>query len=116
MRKSINESGADAIELASRRRRGGHDSATRRNALVCALGLASNAALTSHMAWAPGQTTVARRASRTSALTGCHPAPSSARCFLAISDFMASTMRSAVLTCVEIKFRAAHAIDATLSP
>ena len=27
MRKSINESGADAIELASRRRRGGHDSA-----------------------------------------------------------------------------------------
>ena len=52
---------------------------------------------TSHMAWAPGHTTVARRASRTSALTGCHPAPSSARCFLAISDFMASTMRSAVL-------------------
>jgi hypothetical protein len=48
---------------------------TRRNALVCALGLASNAALTSHMAWAPGHTTVARSASRTSALTGCQPVP-----------------------------------------
>ena len=48
---------------------------TRRNISVLALGLASNAVLTSHMAWAPGHTTVARSASRTSALTGCHPAP-----------------------------------------